>query len=203
MKFPDGTFYGGRQWTHDDEFFFLFLNLNVVSKNSTPGNFTYIWLLNRAEIIATTFEKTQFVLIVMFLLPSSSSLLKLPDVFSVGNGPFAVNYWLLDKNEVMMTSVSYFDTLSLVVIRGHSWFAFQTALFLLTENTKTQEKFHFQETFLALSRLRYQFKSIDSSGGVCVSNAYLRLWLKRDNGRENLCFRRQHKPEDGLTRTTL
>ena len=31
-------------------FFFLFLNLAAVSKNSTPGNFIYIWHLQRIEI---------------------------------------------------------------------------------------------------------------------------------------------------------
>ena len=37
VKFPDGTYDEGRK--HEDEFFLLF---GVVSKNSTPGYFTYI-----------------------------------------------------------------------------------------------------------------------------------------------------------------
>ena len=43
--------------THDDEFFFLFLKLGTVSKNSIAGMFTHIWHLKRVGIIATTFKK--------------------------------------------------------------------------------------------------------------------------------------------------
>ena len=46
--------------TPDEKFFFLFLNLGAVSKNSTPGKFTYIWHLKRVGIIiAMTFKKTR------------------------------------------------------------------------------------------------------------------------------------------------
>ena len=58
MKFPDGTFYGGRKHTTKN-FFFLFLNVGAVSKNSSPENVTYICHLRQVGIIATTFEKTQ------------------------------------------------------------------------------------------------------------------------------------------------
>ena len=34
-----------RTWTYDDEFFFLFLNLNKNLKNSTPGKVACIWHL--------------------------------------------------------------------------------------------------------------------------------------------------------------
>ena len=37
VKIPGFTFYGGRK------IFFLFLNLNMVHRNSTPGEFAYIW----------------------------------------------------------------------------------------------------------------------------------------------------------------
>ena len=42
VKFPNGTCALWRTSTHNDEFFILFLNLGAVSKNSTPGNFTYV-----------------------------------------------------------------------------------------------------------------------------------------------------------------
>ena len=56
-------------------FFLFFLNLGAVSKNTTPGNFTYILHFKRVGIIATTFEKRKFISIVMFSLPSPSSTL--------------------------------------------------------------------------------------------------------------------------------
>ena len=37
VKIPGFTFYGGRK------IFFLFLNLDMVHRNSTPGEFAYIW----------------------------------------------------------------------------------------------------------------------------------------------------------------
>ena len=80
VKFPDGTFRGGRKHTVEDEFFFLFLNLGAVSKNSTPGNFTYIRCLKRVRIIATTFEKKRIHFNSDLFLSSPSSLLKLPKV---------------------------------------------------------------------------------------------------------------------------
>ena len=58
VKFPDGMFCGGRKHTTAN-FIFLFLNLGAVSKNSTPGNFTYIWHLKRIGITARMFQKTR------------------------------------------------------------------------------------------------------------------------------------------------
>ena len=46
-----------RMWTRQQIFLSL-SNLGVVSKNSTPGNFSYIWHLKWAGIIETAFEKT-------------------------------------------------------------------------------------------------------------------------------------------------
>ena len=40
-------------------FFFFFVNLGMVPKNSTPGKFTSIWLFKRAEIILKEFEKAR------------------------------------------------------------------------------------------------------------------------------------------------
>ena len=56
MKFPDGTIYGGRK-THEDEFFFLFLNLGAVSRTQLQEISPTFDI--RVGIIATTFEKTR------------------------------------------------------------------------------------------------------------------------------------------------
>ena len=49
-----------RTWTYDDdEFPFLFLNLNKILKNSTPGKVAYIWHIERVQIDAIKFERTQ------------------------------------------------------------------------------------------------------------------------------------------------
>ena len=57
MKSPDGKFYGDvTVSTRRRIFLSLFLNLGAVSKNSTPGNFTFIWHFG---IMATTFDKTR------------------------------------------------------------------------------------------------------------------------------------------------
>ena len=44
---------------YDDEFSFLFLNLNKILKNSTPGKVAYIWHIERVQIDAMKFERTQ------------------------------------------------------------------------------------------------------------------------------------------------
>ena len=48
-----------RTWTYDDEFSFLFLNLNKILKNSTPGKVACIWHIERVKIDVIKFEKTQ------------------------------------------------------------------------------------------------------------------------------------------------
>ena len=47
------------EWTYDDEFSFLFLNLNKILKNSTPGKVAYLWHIERVQIEAIMFERTQ------------------------------------------------------------------------------------------------------------------------------------------------
>ena len=44
---------------YDDEFSFLFLNLNKILKNSTPGKVACIWPIERVQIEAIKFERTQ------------------------------------------------------------------------------------------------------------------------------------------------
>ena len=57
VKMPSFSFYGGRK-TSDDKLFFLFLNLSVVPKKSTPGKLAYISYFQRIGINATKLEKT-------------------------------------------------------------------------------------------------------------------------------------------------
>ena len=53
--------------------------LESVPKKSTPGKFAYIRHFHRTGINATKFEKKRlFILKVTFLLPSPSSMLKVP-----------------------------------------------------------------------------------------------------------------------------
>ena len=47
------------EWTYDDKFSFLFLNLNKILKNSTPGKVAYLWRIERVQIEAIKFERTQ------------------------------------------------------------------------------------------------------------------------------------------------
>ena len=42
-----------RTWTYNDEFSFLFLNLNKILKNSAPGKVACIWHIERVQIEAT------------------------------------------------------------------------------------------------------------------------------------------------------
>ena len=42
VKKPNFTLYRGRTYTSDDEIFYLFLNLEMVLRNSTLGRFAYI-----------------------------------------------------------------------------------------------------------------------------------------------------------------
>ena len=72
-----------RTWTYDDEFSFLHLNLNRILKNSTPGKVACIWHIERVQMDAIKFEKTQIHFLATFLLPPSSSwLLKVPNKMS-------------------------------------------------------------------------------------------------------------------------
>ena len=47
------------EWTYDHKFSFLFLNLNKILKNSTPGKVAYLWHIERVQIEAIKFERTQ------------------------------------------------------------------------------------------------------------------------------------------------
>ena len=46
-------------WTYDDEFSFLFLNLNKILKNSNPGKVACFWYIERVQIEGIKFERTQ------------------------------------------------------------------------------------------------------------------------------------------------
>ena len=43
----------------EDEFSFLFLNLDKVLKNSSPGKVAFIWHIERVQIDVITFERAQ------------------------------------------------------------------------------------------------------------------------------------------------
>ena len=47
------------EWTYNDEFSFLFLNLNKILKNSSPGKVPCIWNIEQVQIDAIKFERTQ------------------------------------------------------------------------------------------------------------------------------------------------
>ena len=57
-----------RNWTNDDEFSLLFLNLDKDLNNSIPGKIAHICRTERLQINVITFERTQII--------SSSSLLQ-------------------------------------------------------------------------------------------------------------------------------
>ena len=54
VKFPDRTFYGGRKQSNDDKFFFLFLNLDAVSKNSSSLHLTFKVSCNNRDDVEKT-----------------------------------------------------------------------------------------------------------------------------------------------------
>lgn len=70
LPIPDPNNYV-ETWTHDDEFFFLFLNLDKVLKNSTPGKIAYIWKIEWVPNRRDKFERTQMYFLAAYLLPSS------------------------------------------------------------------------------------------------------------------------------------
>ena len=51
VKPSNAAFYGEQwgTWTYDDEFSILFLNLDEVLKNSSPGKIAYIWQIERVQ----------------------------------------------------------------------------------------------------------------------------------------------------------
>ena len=54
---PNFTFYGERKQRNRKQF--LFMNLDMVPTNSTPGGFAYIWQSKWVGIIAMKTERTQ------------------------------------------------------------------------------------------------------------------------------------------------
>ena len=69
-----------RTWTYDDKCSFLYLNVDKALKNSTLGKVLYISRIERFQIDAIKFERTQIHFLMMFSLLSSSLLLKLPNL---------------------------------------------------------------------------------------------------------------------------
>ena len=48
-----------RTWTYDDKFSFLYLNVDKAINNSSPGKVAYIWRIERFQIDAIKFKRTQ------------------------------------------------------------------------------------------------------------------------------------------------
>ena len=69
-----------RTWTYDDKCSFLYLNVDKALRNSTLGKVLYISRIERFQIDAIKFERTQIHFLMMFSLLSSSLLLKLPNL---------------------------------------------------------------------------------------------------------------------------
>ena len=65
-----------RTWKYEDKFSFRYLNMDKALKNLTPGKVAYICRIKRFQIDAIKIERTQIHFLVMFSLPSSSSMLK-------------------------------------------------------------------------------------------------------------------------------
>ena len=64
-----------RTWTYGDKFsFLLVLRLDKVCKNSTTEQIACIWQIERVQIGAIKFGRTQIHFLATFSLPSSSSL---------------------------------------------------------------------------------------------------------------------------------
>ena len=55
-KSPNATFFGELEHTN---FLSLFLNLDKFLKNSTPGEISYIWQIERVQIDAIKFKRTE------------------------------------------------------------------------------------------------------------------------------------------------
>ena len=67
-----------RTWKYDDKFSFLYLNIDKALKNLTPGKVACICRVERFQMDAIKIERTQILFSVMFSLPSSSSMRKVP-----------------------------------------------------------------------------------------------------------------------------
>ena len=79
VKPPNLTFYGGRGHTTTNfrsSFWTWIKSLRIQHQEKVA----YIWHIERVQIDANKFEKTQIHFLATFSLPSSSSLLKVPDV---------------------------------------------------------------------------------------------------------------------------
>ena len=65
-------------WTYYHTFSLFYLNMDKALKNSTSGNWmAYIWIIERFQIDAIEFERTQIHFLVMFSLPVPNALYSL------------------------------------------------------------------------------------------------------------------------------
>ena len=68
-------------------------------KNSTPGEVACIWHIERVQIDAIKFERTQIHFLATFSLPSSSSLLKVPLICLTALCGCVEDYKWLEQND--------------------------------------------------------------------------------------------------------
>ena len=85
LKPPILTFYRGRG-QNDDEFSFLFLNLNKILKNSTSGKVACIWHIERVQIDAIKFESTEIHFFTDVFTAVVVVLVKVPSEFTQQDG---------------------------------------------------------------------------------------------------------------------
>ena len=77
VKMPNFAFYREKK-TSKDEIFFLILNLDMVSNNSIPGGFAYIWQNKWVGIIPIKTERTQIHFLSVALVAVAWLNLKVP-----------------------------------------------------------------------------------------------------------------------------
>ena len=85
VKMPTNAFYG--VLTGNDEILFLFLHLDMVPRNSTPGRFAYIWQSRLVGIIVIKTEGTQIHFLIYVLVAVASVDLKVLIIAPAVNSP--------------------------------------------------------------------------------------------------------------------
>ena len=94
---------------------FLFLNLNVVPRNSTPRGFACIWQSKWVRIIAIKTERTQIHFLSDVLVEIASLDLKVPDSIVTKSGNNSMYCSLAKSNQIrFLPNVLIIDDLHLI-----------------------------------------------------------------------------------------
>ena len=108
------------------------VNLDKVLKNSTPGKMAYLWQIERVQIDAFTFQRTQIPLLATFTLPPpSSSLLEHP-LDTPRRRTFA---YIRQIEWIGMIMVKLWDVCALLPLKFKSLFSFLLPLCRSKEGT--------------------------------------------------------------------